>query len=138
MIKNYKCIKMFVSVICSILLFLGGVPLSANTQAAEIIQNPYKPPPIEAAHCHIRIDFLSYAMGIDRGLYKKVRDKITQSRMHIRATETPWGREGERTLCLSFSSYQDAQMFYKDLKAFFYEKSKGAHQRLIYTPPQKK
>lgn len=47
--------------------------------------------------CALRVEFGSYAMGIDRPALDKVRAVLAAERVTV--DEQRWGREGEVTLC---------------------------------------
>jgi hypothetical protein len=52
-----------------------------------------------AARCSLTVSFGSYAMGIDRAALAKVEALIAEAD-GARAERSPWGREGEVTLCV--------------------------------------
>lgn len=67
--------------------------------------------------CPVVVSFGSYAMGIDQAAYRKAKAYAARSRSVRLMRETPWGREGERTLCLDARSRKDASRAFEDLRA---------------------
>lgn len=67
--------------------------------------------------CPVTVSFGSYAMGIDQGAYRKAKTYAARSHRIRIVSETPWGREGERTLCLDARTRQDADRAFDDLRA---------------------
>jgi hypothetical protein len=53
-----------------------------------------------AGDCGIEISFGSYASGIDRGLFARAKEAVGKDERIQEAFSWPWGKEGERTLCL--------------------------------------
>jgi len=55
--------------------------------------------------CDVSISFGSYAMGIDGDAYARVETWLAAHKDLVTDVEvTPWGREGERTVCVMTSS----------------------------------
>ncbi len=67
--------------------------------------------------CAVSVSFGSYAMGIDQGAYRKTKAYDARNRTIRLVKETPWGREGERTLCFDTRSMKDANRAFEDLRA---------------------
>jgi hypothetical protein len=67
--------------------------------------------------CAVSVSFGSYAMGIDQASYRKTKAYDARNRTIRLVKETPWGREGERTLCFDTRSRADANRAYEDLRA---------------------
>lgn len=67
--------------------------------------------------CPVVVSFGSYAMGIDQAALRKARAYAARSRTVRIVSETPWGREGERTLCLDARGRKEANRAFEDLRA---------------------
>lgn len=65
--------------------------------------------------CPLEIAFGSYAMGIDRGALARVEQLLAAE--HLRVTRSPWGREGEVTLCADARSDADAERLARRIAA---------------------
>lgn len=64
-----------------------------------------------AGECALTVSFGSYAMGIDRGALAKVEALVAEAD-GARAERSPWGREGEVTLCVrTRTPAQAAELF---------------------------
>ena len=61
-------------------------------------------PPAVREGCDVKVDFGSYAMGVDRDLKARIVAFVDGAEDVVEATETPWGREGESTLCVQAAS----------------------------------
>jgi hypothetical protein len=57
-------------------------------------------PPAVREGCDVEVSFGSYAMGVDRDLRARIVAFVDGSEDVVDAVETPWGREGESTLCV--------------------------------------
>jgi len=66
--------------------------------------------------CDVGVDFGSYASGIDQASYRKTKAYDARNRTIRLVKETPWGREGERTLCFDTRSRADANRAFEDLR----------------------
>lgn len=66
--------------------------------------------------CDVSVDFGSYASGIDQASYRKTKAYDARNRTIRLVKETPWGREGERTLCFDTRSRADANRAFEDLR----------------------
>jgi|GEM_PF-6239374 len=102
--------------ILTVFLSLLGVP--TTLAMAET------PPPTNAS-CDITLSFGSYAMGIDHEVKAKITAYVEKSKDITGHRLTPWGREGEKNLCLSVKP-ETFEKVYKDLKAMIPEKSAKA------------
>jgi hypothetical protein len=77
------------------------------------------------ADCSLRIEFGSYAMGIDRGASRAV-DELLASDPAVASVELyPWGREGEKTLCVRLRSEADAERLARAIAALFPAEPRG-------------
>ena len=65
-------------------------------------------PPPSVPHgegCDVSVSFGSYAMGIDQEAYARVEAWLAANPKLVADTKvTPWGREGERTVCVTATS----------------------------------
>ncbi|HEV2082414.1 MAG TPA: hypothetical protein VGR32_08155 [Brevundimonas sp.] len=57
-------------------------------------------PPAVRDGCDVKVDFGSYAMGVDGELKSRILAFVEGSDDVVDAAETSWGREGESTLCV--------------------------------------
>ena len=82
-------------------------------------EGPAAPPaqPQKAAPdaCALEIRFGSYAMGIDSGALQRVEALLAARRIPVQ--RTPWGREGEVTLCATPRSAADAERLAREIAA---------------------
>lgn len=67
--------------------------------------------------CPVVVSFGSYAMGIDQTALRKAKAYAARSRGVRVVSETPWGREGERTLCMDARTKKEANRAFEDLRA---------------------
>ena len=81
--------------------------------------------PGKAAGCALRVDFGSYAMGIDRGAAAAVEKAILSSRGVGDIARHRWGREGEYTLCVAMRSRRAAMALFARLKPLLPAKPRG-------------
>ena len=90
-----------------------AVPASAFAQAAS------------APGCAVRVEFASYAMGIDRAAFDRVQTLLKRDR-GVRAVEVQrWGREGETNLCIQLRRTSDARRVFGQVKAALPAKPRG-------------
>lgn len=65
-------------------------------------------PPPSVPHgegCDVSVSFGSYAMGIDNDAYARVESWLAGHKDLVADVKvTPWGREGERTVCVTATS----------------------------------
>lgn len=70
-------------------------------------------PPVSAGtpltDCELRVRFGSYASGIDREALDRVRTALQADARTAGLSERPWGREGERDLCVAVRTQADAR-----------------------------
>lgn len=71
------------------------------------------------AECPLRVDFGSYAMGIDGGAAEAVRALLDGDPGVAEATTYPWGREGEYTLCVTTRGEGDAERLFHAISRLF-------------------
>ncbi|MDH4745195.1 hypothetical protein OMP43_14335 [Sphingomonas sp. CBMAI 2297] len=78
-----------------------------------------------APECAVRVQFGSYAMGIDRPAFERVRALLARDR-GVRAVEQQhWGREGETTLCVRTRRPSDARRLFGRVQAALPAKPRG-------------
>ena len=61
------------------------------------------------AGCSLRVDFGSYAMGIDRNAAQAVQVLLASDPGVVSVEAYPWGREGESTTCVFTRTEPDAE-----------------------------
>ena len=77
------------------------------------------------APCPLEIRFGSYAMGIDGGTLRRVEQLLAADGAVTSVTRTPWGREGELTICAAVRSPADAERLAREIAALFPEDPRG-------------
>ncbi|HYE45022.1 MAG TPA: hypothetical protein VEA44_04530 [Caulobacter sp.] len=82
------------------LAFAGLLAACATDSGAE------PPPSVPGGEgCDVSVSFGSYAMGIDQEAYGRVDAWLKANPKLVADVKvTPWGREGERTLCVTTTS----------------------------------
>lgn len=75
--------------------------------------------------CALTISFGSYAMGIDRETLRRVDALLQADRGVAGVTRSPWGREGEVTLCAAVRSSADRERLFAAVAALFPERPRG-------------
>ena len=105
----------------------GGDPVeqavreTAAANHAAVTQETASVEPAAAATpeavCDIEITFGSYAGGPDNGLREAVRTLTRNNPGVTEAEETPWGREGESTLCVRTKDEVTANRIYGAIAA---------------------
>ena len=70
-----------------------------------------------AARCRLEVRFGSYAMGIDGGTLRRVEQLLAEDTAVISVTRTPWGREGELTICAAVHGPADAERLARAIAA---------------------
>lgn len=93
-----------------LILFYGGLaaPVSAATP-----------------NCDITVSFGSYAMGIDHKALDKINAYAKASKDVTQIKLVPWGREGEKNLCLKVKP-EKLESVYQQIKSMIPEESKAA------------
>ncbi len=68
--------------------------------------------------CDVSVQFGSYATGIDGRAFDRVQRYVARHPRLIRTSSvTSWGREGERTVCLTtFNGRRGANIAFRDIK----------------------
>lgn len=80
-----------------------------------------------APACDVSVQFGSYAMGIDGRAFDKVRRYAARHPRLIRTSSvTSWGREGEKTVCLStINGRRGANIAFRDIKGLIGKGQRG-------------
>jgi hypothetical protein len=85
-------------------LALTGSLLAAACATDSGAEPPPAPGP-GGEGCDVSISFGSYAMGIDNDAYARVETWLAGHKDLVAEVKvTPWGREGERTVCVTATS----------------------------------
>jgi hypothetical protein len=101
-------------------LILSAIALATvATAAPAMAQAP------GAAGCSVSVSFGSYAMGIDRAAFDRVERYTKANRRLIQSVKvTPWGREGERTVCIATRSQAARTTVFMDVRDLIKGKAK--------------
>lgn len=87
------------------------------------------PAPALAARpaCDVSVQFGSYAMGIDGRAFDRVERYVARHSRLIRTSSvTSWGREGERTVCLTtFNGRRGMTTVFRDIKGLVGKGQRG-------------
>ena len=65
--------------------------------------------------CDLRIQFGSYAMGIDSRSADSIERLLASDRAVAAVEAFPWGREGEKTLCVRVRSEADVDRLFNEV-----------------------
>ena len=107
------------------LILAALIAASANAASAAPIQTlPFGAP--EEQGCSVTVNFGSYAMGIDGPVLARVTRIVETDRRVKSATMRPWGREGERTLCIRTVGRANANHIYDRIRAVIPRRSDQA------------
>lgn len=77
------------------------------------------------ANCPLKVEFGSYAMGIDRGAFDAISRLFERDRGVRRVVSQRWGREGEVTLCALTRSPADARRLGQRARALVPARPRG-------------
>ena len=70
-----------------------------------------------APACDVSVQFGSYAMGIDGRAFDRVQRYAARHPRLVRTSSvTSWGREGEKTVCLTTTSRRGATTVFRDIR----------------------
>lgn len=83
-------------------------------------------PPAVREGCDVEVSFGSYAMGVDRDLKARIVAFVDGNDDVLDATETPWGREGESTLCVQATSSAGMNRIYDRVASMIPARSERA------------
>lgn len=91
---------------------------AAQTTAEAEAQVPATPAAAATtAACDVEVSFGSYGAGTDRALHDSILSLTRGNADVVTAEETPWGREGETTLCLHAKDDAAANRIYGAIAA---------------------
>ena len=82
--------------------------------------------------CEVEVRFGSYAMGVDRELKDSVLQLVGEDSGVLSSTESPWGREGESTLCVQTDNARTADRVYEGIVALLPPHSDRAPTTVIH------
>lgn len=102
------------------------------TLAAFVFSIPAALAQADLSECSVKINFGSYAMGIDTDGYTAIREIIDNSKEVDTYTDISWGREGERTICVQTYSMQASDALYNDLLRHVPNRSETAWTEIIH------
>ena len=105
----------------SLVILLAAAAWTSAPAAPRTIRDD----PGSAAGCALRVDFGSYAMGIDRGAAVRVERAILSAAGVSDVVRHRWGREGEYSLCVSTRSPRVAAALFARLKPLLPAKPRG-------------
>ncbi len=77
------------------------------------------------ADCDVRIEFGSYAMGIDRTASAAIDRLLAEDPGVVSAEAFGWGREGEKTICVRVRSAADGDRLARAIAATFPAEPRG-------------
>ena len=77
------------------------------------------------ADCPLRVEFGSYAMGIDGGAAQAVRELLASDPGVASVQTQGWGREGESTTCVFTRSDADAERLFHAISRLFPAEPRG-------------
>ena len=71
----------------------------------------------DGVRCDVTVAFGSYASGIDTVLHERIVRSLDGDSRVASKVERPWGREGERTLCVRARNRGDVDALFGELEA---------------------
>lgn len=90
--------------------------LLASQGTAPAVERP-DPTAANPDVCSVSVSFGSYAMGIDSKGFERVESYLARgNRLIVGSVVRPWGREGERTVCITTASARDSARVFSDVK----------------------
>ncbi|WP_305984716.1 hypothetical protein [Roseibium sp. MMSF_3544] len=82
--------------------------------------------------CQLRVDFGSYASGIDGLTFARVLHLIATDGAISEVYMIPWGREGEETLCIYELNEDDAKRLFETIREMIPQESSQAWTTVVY------
>jgi hypothetical protein len=67
-------------------------------------------------NCDVTVVFGSYAMGIDSETFTRVEAYLKRRAPAVTANTTSWGREGERTICVTTRTGKMTRKVFNDIR----------------------
>ena len=104
----------------------GVLPNEVLANDAPVVkQGAVRPRTEVPVDCPLRVDFGSYAMGIDRGAADAARELLAGDPGVVSVENYPWGREGETTMCVVTRSAGDAERLFHAISRLFPANPRG-------------
>lgn len=76
--------------------------------------------------CDVSVQFGSYAMGIDGRAFDRVQTWVARHPGLVRTSSvTAWGREGERTVCLTTTTRKGMNTVFRDVRGLVGKGQRG-------------
>ncbi len=76
--------------------------------------------------CDVSVQFGSYAMGIDGRAFDRVQRYVARHPRLVRTSSVAsWGREGEKTVCLTTTSRRGVTTVFRDVRALVGKGQRG-------------
>lgn len=98
-------------------IFAAIVILPVAAAAAEIEQIPKGQSDLDEKSCDVVTEFASACCGIDQKTFEAVGGYVKSSRNVVRARLYSWGREGEKTFCLTARTQGLKRRVYREIRA---------------------
>lgn len=93
------------------------IVLAAALSLAAVLPAAAQSAPI-AAPCSVSVQFGSYAMGIDGKSFERVERYVARNKRLVSGSRVDrWGREGERTVCITTKSRRATSQVFADIKS---------------------
>ena len=79
-----------------------------------------------APACDVSVQFGSYAMGIDGRSFDRVQRYVARHpRLIVTSSVTSWGREGEKTVCLTTRTRPATATVFRDIRSLVGKGQRG-------------
>ncbi|MBG6175233.1 hypothetical protein IWQ55_003058 [Labrenzia sp. EL_208] len=82
--------------------------------------------------CRLRVDFGSYASGIDGEVFARVMGLITYDNSISEIFMFPWGMEGEITLCVQILNDEDGKRIFETIKFWIPAETRNGQTKVTY------
>lgn len=104
--------KVLIAALAALTVAGAALPAAAVTP----VRAPSTSPGPEG--CAVSVRFGSYAMGIDDRAFQRVQRYVARNKRLVAASSvSPWGREGERTVCIGTRSRKATTQVFSDIKS---------------------
>ena len=102
----------------AVLLSVAALAAACATVPADAAQPEGGRPSIAPGdeNCDVTVVFGSYAMGIDSQTFAKVDAYLKRRAPAVTANTTSWGREGERTICVTTRNSKATRKVFTDIR----------------------